>query len=313
MDRYRGVVLGLAVGNALGLPAEGRPAAWIRERYPRGLADIDPVETDRPWDDDVAQAVLLAEALVEEGRLDLEDLGRRLLAWYRESGRGIGLQTARVIEQLSRGTPAAYAAGLVWEASGRQAAGNGAVMRCAPVALRWWRDEERLIEQSRISARVTHEDPRCQWSCVALNLALAGALAEKPLDLADLARRLRDREAPGEVTEAIHASLEGDPANLRLDGWDMGYTLKAMQVGLWCLAQERDFEGALVQVVACGGDTDTNGAVAGAALGAAAGAGAIPERWLARISGTEHLRTLGARLGNLADGDWGRMTPHSNG
>ena len=71
---------------------------------------------------------------------------------------------------------------------------------------------------------------------------------------------------------------------MKLDGRDMGYTLKAMQVALWCAYEATDFEEALIAVVSAGGDTDTNGAVAGAVLGARFGNDAIPPRWRDRVA-----------------------------
>jgi len=81
----------------------------------------------------------------------------------------------------------------------------------------------------------------------------------------------------------------------------MGFTLKAMQAGLWCLEHPEDFQGSLLAVVQAGGDTDTNGAVAGAILGALHGASAIPDRWTARIPNAD-------RLVSLADGLLARAT-----
>ncbi|MGH2685913.1 MAG: ADP-ribosylglycohydrolase family protein, partial [Actinomycetota bacterium] len=162
-ERARGVLLGLVAGNVLGVGVEGWPGSRIRQRYPDGVREIDAAERDRPWDDDVAQAIILAEAIVERGELSLDDLGGRFLRWYREGARGIGAQTSQVMRELAGGTPPTDAARLVWERSGGKAAGNGAVMRCAPLAIRWRHEVELLVDQSRVSARITHEDPRCQW------------------------------------------------------------------------------------------------------------------------------------------------------
>jgi ADP-ribosyl-[dinitrogen reductase] hydrolase len=299
-DRARGALLGLAVGNALGVPVEGRSGEDLRRRFPEGIRDIDPRERDNPWDDDVAQAILLAEAMLERGTLDLHDLAERMLAWARENGRGMGLLTSQVIGRLDGGAPADRAALEAWEESGRQAVGNGAVMRCPPVAVRWRVDPERLIEETRTSALVTHHDPRCWGSAVALNLGLAAALREEPPDLDAVAAGARESGAPEEVGEAVPASDVGEVADLHLDGPDMGHAVKAMQVGLWSLTRgvrdERSLETALRAVVEAGGDTDTNGAVAGAALGATAGASSIPARWVDALRDPEALTGLADRL-----------------
>jgi ADP-ribosyl-[dinitrogen reductase] hydrolase len=170
-------------------------------------------------------------------------------------------------------------------------------MRCAPVALRWRTDAQRLVEESRRSALVTHYDPRCVWSVVAFNAALARSLSGLPLDLARLAEALAAAGAPQEVVLGVHHAPRSSLAGLDLDNpQDQGYTIKAMRVGLWVLHKGPDFEGALTAIVNAGGDTDTNGAVAGAALGSRVGLTGIPQRWLQRVRSLDYLLALADRL-----------------
>lgn len=295
--RYRGVLLGVAAGNALGIRVEGWPEARVRQAFPDGVRDIGPLERSRPWDDDLAQTALLARALLEgQGLIDLEDLARRLVEWERVNGRGIGSLTDRVILALRRGTRATEAAELVWRQDGREPAGNGAVMRCSPVAMRWLGDGRRLVEQSLASAKVTHFDPRCQWStCVAV-LAVAAALSGAELDRPRLGLALAKANAPDTVVAAVTAAVASLGELTLDDPQAMGYTLKAMQVGLWCLTCEVSAGDVLVQVVSAGGDTDTNAAVAGAVLGARGGEEAVPDRWLQNIAGVDELIRLADEL-----------------
>ena len=92
-----------------------------------------------------------------------------------------------------------------------------------------------------------------------------------------------DAPVPPSVTEALEGADVMRPEEIGVDGWDMGYTLKAMQIALWCARRATDFEEALIAVVNAGGDPDTNGAVAGAVLGARFGLNAIPGRWRGRV------------------------------
>lgn len=296
-DRYRGALLGLAAGNALGIPVEGYPRTFIPRVHPNGVRDVAAEEIGRPWDDDLAQAALLAESILECDACDLSDIAARLLDWRRENGRGIGHLTRLVLDAHASGLPVDDAAREIWERADRNAAGNGAVMRCAPVALRWRRDPVRIVSESIRSALVTHHDPRCGWSAVAVNIALAGALGGRPADLVALAGALDEAGAPKSVGEAVRA-VEGQPLHaLHLDHDNsMGYTLKAMQAGLWALARNDSAEAILIEIVNEGGDTDTNAAVAGALLGARDGAAGIPERWIANIPETPRLVGLADRL-----------------
>jgi ADP-ribosyl-[dinitrogen reductase] hydrolase len=301
-DRYRGALLGLAVGNTLGLPAESWPSAEIRGSYPNGIREIDPTERKLPWDDDLAQAVILAEAIIEHDTFRVDDLAERLVVWGRTNGRGMGGQTFHVIEALREGVSPEAAARLVWERHGGSPAGNGAVMRCAPAALRWPRDKGRLLTETARSASFSHHDPRCTWSSYAINLAVADALNGRVASIADLAEELQRAEADPHTLHAVRDVAGHDLAHLKLDGSAIGFTLKAMQAGLWCLENSESFEESIVAVINAGGDTDTNGAVAGAILGALCGAGAIPSRWLENIHEVDRLTSLADQLFAMATG-----------
>ena len=156
-----------------------------------------------------------------------------------------------------------------------------------------------LVRNTVCSAAVTHWDSRCIWSSVFVNLAIASLLREPPdgaLRLVERAERARetlgdaltpfdiDTPVPARVIKVLDAADVTAPEEIGLDGWDMGFTLKAMQVALWCARRAADFKEALVAVVNAGGDADTNGAVAGAVLGVRFGLDAIPRRWRDRVA-----------------------------
>lgn len=327
-DRCRSLMVGLAAGNLLGIPCEGWPRQEIRLRWPNGVRDIE-AKAGYPDDDDLAQAVILAAACHGAEALDADDLARRFWVWGEENGLGMGHATratlaryggspprcygSRKVPARRRGSalpafqtareplglPALEASRAAWEDAGGKAAGNGAVMRCAPLAIRWRQDDAALVRNTVVSAAVTHWDARCVWSAVFVNLAIASLLREPPdgaLQLVERAERARetlgdvlapfgaDASVPAAVTKALDVADVTAPEEIGLDGWDMGYTLKAMQVALWCARRASDFEEALIAVVNAGGDTDTNGAVAGAVLGARFGLEAIPTRWRDRVA-----------------------------
>lgn len=320
-NRCRGLMVGLAVGNLLGIPYEGWPREEIRLAWPEGACDIE-AKAGYPDDDDLAQAVILAAACHGAEALDADDLARRFWVWGEENGLGMGHATRTTLaryggspprcygsrdlhvrrSQAARepvGLPALKASRAAWEDAGGKAAGNGAVMRCAPLAIRWRHDDAALVSNTIVSAAVTHWDARCVWSSVFVNLAIVSLLREPPDDalrLVERAERARetlgdalapfgvDAPVPAAVTKALDVADVTAPEEIGLDGWGMGYTLKAMQVALWCVRRAADFEEALIAVVNAGGDTDTNGAVAGAVLGARFGLDAIPRRWRDRVA-----------------------------
>jgi ADP-ribosyl-[dinitrogen reductase] hydrolase len=303
-SRYGGTLLGFAAGNAVGVQVEGESRHSIHRHHPGGLTEVDPRERDRPWDDDVAQTVIVGEALLRMEELSVDYLAGQLLQWRSENGRGIGVLTDGVLDEIARGTSASEAARRVWRRSGWSSAGNGAVMRCTPVALRWRSSGTRLVRAARACALATHFDARCVWSTVAYDVAVAIARSGQAVDLVELAGALERADEGGQdaavleqVVEAVRAVDGAELDDLDLDDpMDMGYTLKAMQVGLWACVQEAELEGLVVAVVGAGGDTDTNAALAGAAAGARAGETAVPRRWLERISGEKEITALADRL-----------------
>jgi len=148
-DRVRGALLGTFVGDALGMPYEGRPAAGI----PPGLEMMDARLGRGTYTDDTQMMIALAESLLRCERVDPDDLARTFLARY-DPRRGYGAGTIQVFEQWQRGEPVALAARCVFDGAG--SFGNGAAMRVAPVAVRFAGDDSMLAAQAAASARVTH-------------------------------------------------------------------------------------------------------------------------------------------------------------
>ena len=293
-DRATGVLLGLAVGNLLGLEMEGWPRTLIAVAYPDGVREIAPAEKFKPMDDDLAQAVELGEALLHSDD-PVNDFAGRLVRWRRENGRGMGSTTRAAIGLLEENCPPPEAARIVYE-DRDGIAPNGGLMRCAPVALYHHSNPKVLVRASAATCAVTHYAPACQWSCVILNTAIALLLKGVDPSPSRLAEAAVADGAPAQVGKAI--SMVGDAIDdLELDEGLIGHTLWCLQAGIWALRTPLNFEEALVAIVSAGGDTDTNGAVAGAVLGARYGVRSIPERWLDCIPQRERLEKLAADLG----------------
>ena len=310
-DRARGVMLGVVVGNLLGLPIEGRSRRQIQERYPSGVTEIRPTEMTKPLDDDPAQAMELAEALLEGGD-PVERFAARLVAWSLLNGRGMGRTTRQSINQLKDKVPPPMAAYAVYRAKGENSP-NGGIMRCAPVAIARRRHPELLVRDTADTCAVSHYAPASQWSCVIVNAAIAMLLSGATLDLRTLLEAARADGCPDLVAEARAAgvptaflenaargrSSPGDTKWMRGNRGSNGHTVLTMQAGLWAATTPLSFEDALVALVSSGGDTDTNGALAGAVLGARYGASAIPSRWITHVAQRERLMNLADRLAQL--------------
>ena len=311
VDRARGVMLGVVVGNLLGLPIEGRSRQWIEKQYPHGVTEIRPAEMAKPMDDDPAQSVELAEALLEGGD-PVERFAARLVAWSLLNGRGMGRTTRQSINQLKDKVPPPVAAYAVYRAKGENAS-NGGIMRCAPVAIARRRQPELLVQDTADTCAVSHYAPASRWSCVIVNAAIAVLLSGGTPDLKqllgaakadgclDLAAVAREAGVPtGFLEDAVRGrSTPGDTEWMRGNRGPNGHTILTMQAGFWASTTPLNFEEALVALVNAGGDTDTNGALAGAVLGARYGASAIPLRWTSHVAQRERLTDLADRLVRL--------------
>jgi len=300
-DKFRGCLVGLAVGDALGAPAEFLSAAEVAARYGR----LEDYLGDAHWPagqhtDDTEMALCLARSLVEKRAVVLADIAARFVHWMVTDGRGIGNQTRAVLTRVAAGEEPLAASLEVWERSGRQAAGNGGVMRCAPIGLFAWRDRASLIEHSRLTCRLTHPDPRCEWSCVAVNVAIAELLRDSE-SVAEAVAEATAGQCP-EVEAAVAEARASQVQALGVDGWDQGYTIVTTRIALAALFGGDPLEEALVAVISRGGDADTNGAVAGALLGARDGYQAIPARWREGLRAHDQIVTLADRLWEVAAG-----------
>ena len=297
-SRSRGVLLGLACGDALGAPVEFDSRETIARRYPDGLRDftaggwmnVVPGETT----DDTRMAVDLARCLVETDPPDMTDLAGRFATWLRERPKDIGNTTRHAIERFIAGDPWDVAGQATLDALGaRRTASNGSLMRCAPVAIRYADDREQLRRISIDSSRVTHAEPRCAWSCVALNQAIAHLLRGGDPD--GLVEAAVEGVEQHEVIVAVRSAAGKAPADLE----GSGYVLNALAIAFSTVATTDSLEDALVAAVMVGADTDTNAAITGALAGALYGEEAIPTRWLDLLHGRVDLTALADQLATL--------------
>jgi ADP-ribosylglycohydrolase len=274
-SRYRGALLGLAAGDALGTTLEFRapgtfePIADLVGGGPFGLA---PGE----WTDDTSMALCLAESLLERGGFDPVDQLERYVRWYREghlssTGRcfDIGNATRAALERFER-------TGEPFSGSEDPAtAGNGSLMRLAPVPLLFRSDP---VELSGESSRTTHAAPVCVDACRYLGALIAaaagGATKDEVLGLG------HDARTPELAEVAAGSFRRREPPEIR----GSGYVVHTLEAALWALDRSDGFrEGALL-VVNLGEDADTTGAVYGQLAGTLYGDEAIPAGWRRKLA-----------------------------
>ena len=297
VSRARGALLGLVAGNQLGVPTEHLGTAdAIRKAFPNGVVDLAPPPQNSPYDDDAAMALLLGESLLASQGFDANDVARRWVKWMKVDGRGIGMTTRRALTLIDRGKEPFEAGRLANQENPGRAAGNGSVMRCIPVALRYHDDLDRLIRVSTQQAAITHADERCTWGAAAVNLAARELLHGNIYFIDEVLHKMGDR-APRVLREAIHRvprESEGDLPIARAG--EAGYVVHCIEIAFWFVTHDRTLEDALIYLAQAGGDTDTNAAVAGALLGARYGEVSLPPRWMDQITGVEGIAQLAERL-----------------
>jgi ADP-ribosyl-[dinitrogen reductase] hydrolase len=295
--RARGALLGLVAGNQLGVPTERLGTAdAIRKAFPNGVRDLAPPPKNSPYDDDAAMTLLLGESLLSSNGFDAADVARRWVKWMKVDGRGIGLTTKRALTLIDRGKEPFEAGRLAFQENPSRSAGNGSVMRCLPVALRYHDEIERLIRVSTQQAAITHADERCTWAAAAVNLAARELLYGNIYFIDEVLHRIGDR-APRPLREAIHRvprEGEGD-LPIAVEG-EAGYVVHCVEIAFWFVTHDRTLEEALIFLAQAGGDTDTNAAVAGGLLGARYGEAGLPPQWVEQIIGAEGIAQLAERL-----------------
>jgi ADP-ribosylglycohydrolase len=287
-DRVRGVLFGLAVGDALGLGAEFMTRKQVALCYPEGLRHYDQI-VDTPhtrrwlkgeWTDDTHMMLCILDSLLACNGLDGSDIARRWLNWARSDGRGVGKMTALVMGHKDFPANPQGVAEYVWRLTGAKAAPNGGVMRSPALGVWGHRDMSHVALQAEITCALTHADPRCVESSRLVALMIAGVLnGEAEQDL--FSRLLADSTA--DARGWMERALTGDIALLDLDGSrsgridpQYGYTYKCLGVAAWALLNPKGDDQGIQAVIGEGGDADTNAAVAGAVLGARFGHSGIP-------------------------------------
>ncbi|HEV8564098.1 MAG TPA: ADP-ribosylglycohydrolase family protein, partial [Actinomycetota bacterium] len=282
--------------DALGAPFEGRRKTQIPSPLPafelpwKGL----PPGT---WTDDTAMARSLSRSLVARRGLDVDDVLRRHLEWFATSPPDVGNLTRTVLSWARDGVADASRR-YVEERGPEVSAGNGSVMYCAPLGVAYARTPERLHELAPALSAITHWDERCGTACLAVTLAVAGLVRGEDAEraLIDSVRACEGREGAEELMELVDGAGVARP----IDGPDRGFVFFTAGVALRTAAHAASFEQGLLDVVALGGDTDTNAAVTGALLGAREGREALPPAWLARLADRDAIEHEAEALAGLA-------------
>jgi ADP-ribosyl-[dinitrogen reductase] hydrolase len=296
-DRAIGSVLGLALGDALGAPFEFHRAHQI----PSPLPAFEPAWMGLPpgtTTDDTAMARNLIRSLIANGgRLNASDVLERHIAWLATDPPDVGNLTRSVLSRAGE-DPAGAAREYVEQRGPEVSAGNGSVMYCAPLGVAYANRPDELVEAAPALSAITHWDERCRTACLAVTLAVAALVrGEDPRDAVVAAvGAVSGREGAEELELLVDTAGLTRP----IDGPDQGFVFFTAGVALRTAAAAPSFERGLRDVVALGGDTDTNAAVTGALLGALHGRGGLPDAWLGTLAERENIEREAEELAALS-------------
>ncbi len=289
-DRARGSLLGLACGDAVGTTVEFVPRGSFRpvtDMVGGGPFELRPGQ----WTDDTSMALCLAESLLKCDGFNPADQMLRYLRWFREgylSSNGecfdIGNTVHRSLIEFERtGEPFSGP-------TDPRSAGNGSIMRLAPVVLLAFPDREAASIYAAQSSRTTHGAPEAVEACGILAGILSALLAGERKEAAvssvvptdSMSASLRD------ITSGIYRQKVEDEIR------GSGYVVESLEAALWCFYQSDDFEEAVLRAANLGDDADTTAAVCGQLAGALWGESGIPGPWLERLA-------MAARIRSMAD------------
>ena len=293
-NRILGSLLGLAVGDALGTAVEFQ----ARDSFPPvtdmmggGVFNLAPGQ----WTDDTSMALCIAASLTETGAYDPRDQLARFVRWYRDgyfssTGRcfDIGNQTRAALEEFEvTGEP-------YREAVGGMSAGNGSLMRLAPVAMAFCDDLEAAGHFCADSSRTTHPTVECVDSCGAYGRLIAAAIeGASRADLCVLAAELAEQVTSPDLAAILRGSYR---VKERDEISSSGYVLHSLEAALWALTRTDTFPDGVLLAVNLGDDADTVGAIYGQLAGALYGRSGIPESWRTRLHDVGTIEHLAAGI-----------------
>jgi len=279
IERARGALLGLAVGDALGATNEftSHPPP-IDDMVGGGPFDLEPGQ----WTDDTSMALCLADSLIACAGFDARDQMDRYVRWWREgenSVRGrcfdIGITTRKALDRY-RQTGDPFAGD-----TDPYTAGNGSLMRLAPVPIFYHLDPAALNRCAADSSRTTHAAPEAVEACVTYARLIAAAL------------RGASKE---EIFHLLPAWSPTPSARLK----PTGYVVDSLETALNCFHSTGDFRDGCLMAANLGGDSDTIAAIFGQLAGAFYGESGIPAAWLERLAWRAEIAARAEKLFHLA-------------
>jgi ADP-ribosyl-[dinitrogen reductase] hydrolase len=292
VEKAEGTLVGVAVGDAIGRPLEFEQNIDKLDRVSGPTSGGSPFSPAGTVTDDTQQTIYVSESLQDRSCFDPEEIVARLIDWYHTNPRDIGFLTKDVLQKIDRGKEWELASYETYrQTPSGQEAGNGSLMRCAPIAIAFNSDYESRRSASRACSALTHFDPRCQWACVVLNEIISDLLTTGSVSLDEVIARIPSK-APKELFDALEAIPLSNPGSADRSG----YVISTLKISLHYALTATSIETGILDAVNGGGDTDTIGAISGAVLGARFGVNSFPGDWINCVQHTDTLKRVSKNI-----------------
>jgi len=312
-DKFKGCMVGLALGDALGMPCESYSFSAIVHNFGRITNFLDPDKENHPnyrlkagmYTDDTEQAIVLAESLIENSGLDVNHFANKLLGEYGkniienpELDRWIGSTFKKAVKNYISGKPPTKC--------GVKAKSCGSAMRVAPMGLVYWDHLINVAKNAARSSRVTHigAETTAAAEAVALYVALAARETHSPEEMSEVVTQMVGRESKI-IAKRIKKSYElkdKKPEKVLDILGDSQLARETLSSAIYSFNRSPyNFKEAVLTSVNLGGDTDSRAAITGAISGSFNGLYRIPYRWVERLENKERLIQLGKEL-DIASG-----------
>ncbi len=280
LERFRGCLLGLAAGDALGTTVEFMPRSSfdpLEDMVGGGPFNLQPGQ----WTDDTSMALCLAASLIEKGGFDARDQIERYCRWTEEgymSSTGtcfdIGSTVASALRRYRR-TGEPYSG-----STEPRSAGNGSIMRLAPIPMKYFPDINQAERMAAESSKTTHGADECLDACRLLSRIIVRALSGQSKDETLLADRESFQGSRKIVAIARADYLDKNEDEVR----GTGYVVQSLEAALWCFARSSSYKDAVLSAANLGDDADTTAAICGQVAGAYYGLEGIPKDWAEKLA-----------------------------
>lgn len=295
LDKCKGALLGLAIGDALGTTVEFLHPNTFEPMTDLVGGGVFKLEAGKWTDDtDTSMALCLADSLIEKKEFDAFDQMDKYYKWFSQGYNSseedcvdIGNATRSALYRFDDcGQP--YCGD-----PSRSNAGNGSIMRLAPIGIFYQQNISALLKYAALSSKTTHSAPQCINSCKFLAYLISEAIAgtDKKTLLSDGFWKFET------LDESLNEILNGkykekNPPEIN----GAGYVITTLEAALWAFYHTNTFEEGALKVVNLGRDADTTGAVYGQIAGAFYGLESIPVKWLDKLYQKEHIESLAEKL-----------------